>query len=44
LLHAYRTSATESLQELGDVPVRGDQASFLMTPESIATFSGKTAR
>jgi glucuronoarabinoxylan endo-1,4-beta-xylanase len=44
LLHAYRTSATESLQELGDVPVRGDRASFLMTPESIATFSGKTAR
>ncbi|MBM4027501.1 MAG: hypothetical protein FJ280_19155, partial [Planctomycetes bacterium] len=39
-LKTYRTSATESLQEAGDVAVTGGKVAFRMTPLSIVTFSG----
>ena len=41
LLKAYRTSASENLQEVGEVRVRDSRAEFRMTPQSIVTFSGK---
>jgi glucosylceramidase len=43
-LKAYRTSASENLQEVRDVTVQDRRAAFLMTPQSIVTFSGKIAR
>jgi glucuronoarabinoxylan endo-1,4-beta-xylanase len=43
-LKAYRTSVSENLKEIGDLPVRGDKAEFSMTPQSIVTFSGKISR
>ncbi len=42
-MKTYRTSASENLQELEEVPVRGNKATFPMTPLSIVTFSGKIA-
>jgi len=42
-LKAYRTSATENLQDAGQVAVNDNKATFEMTPQSIVTFSGKTA-
>jgi glucuronoarabinoxylan endo-1,4-beta-xylanase len=43
-LTAYRTSASESLKEVGTVPVKDGKAVFQMTPQSIVTFSGKVAQ
>jgi glucuronoarabinoxylan endo-1,4-beta-xylanase len=43
-LKVYRTSASESLKEVGDVPVNGDKAVFPMTPQSIVTLSGRVSR
>jgi len=43
-LKAYRTSASESLKEVGEVTVRDGKAAFPMTPQSIVTFSAKIAR
>ncbi len=40
-LKAYRTSASESLKESGEVKVTNSKAAFDMTPQSIVTFSGK---
>jgi hypothetical protein len=40
-LKVYRTSASENLKELGEVPVKDGKAVFRMTPQSIVTFSGK---
>ncbi len=40
-LKVHRTSASESLQEVGQVPVRDDKATFQMTAQSIVTFTGK---
>jgi len=42
-LKAYRTSATENFQDAGQVTVGNDKAVFGMTPQSIVTFSGRTA-
>jgi glucuronoarabinoxylan endo-1,4-beta-xylanase len=41
LLKVYRTSASENLQEAGEVRVSDNKATFKMTPQSIVTFSGK---
>jgi len=43
-LKAYRTSASESLQEAGEVKVNNGKAAFKMTPQSIVTFSGKITK
>jgi glucuronoarabinoxylan endo-1,4-beta-xylanase len=43
-LKVYRTSATENLKEVGEVPVNDNKTVFLMTPKSIVTFSGKISR
>lgn len=43
-LKAYRTSASENLQEVGEVAVDDNKAAFRMTPQSIVTLSGKIAR
>lgn len=40
-LKVYRTSASENLQEVGEVRVSDNKATFQMTPQSIVTFSGK---
>ena len=40
-LKIYRTSASENLQEAGEVRVSDNKATFKMTPQSIVTFSGK---
>ena len=40
-LKVYRTSASESLQEVGELRVSNNNATFQMTPHSIVTFSGK---
>ncbi len=40
-LKAYRTSASENLQQIGEVPVNDNKTEFNMTPQSIVTFSGK---
>ncbi|MHC4541688.1 MAG: hypothetical protein ACYS74_18220, partial [Planctomycetota bacterium] len=40
-LKAYRTSASENLQDAGQVAVNDNKTAFEMTPESIVTFSGK---
>ncbi len=42
-LKVYRTSASESLQEVGKVEVSDSKATFQMKPQSIVTFSGKIA-
>jgi O-glycosyl hydrolase len=44
LLKVYRTSASESMQEVGEVGVSDNKAAFEMTPMSIVTFSGKMSR
>jgi O-glycosyl hydrolase len=44
LLKVYRTSASESMQEVGEVEVSDNRAAFEMTPLSIVTFSGKISR
>ncbi len=41
-LKVHRTSATENLQALPNVPVQSDKATFEMPPQSIVTFSGTT--
>lgn len=38
LLKVYRTSASENLQEAGEVSVNDNKAAFRMTPQSIVTF------
>ncbi len=43
-LKAYRTSASENLQDAGDVAVNNNQAAFRMTPQSIVTFSGRITK
>jgi O-glycosyl hydrolase len=43
LLKSHRTSASENLQPLADVAVKAGRVTFPMTPQSIVTFSGKTA-
>jgi O-glycosyl hydrolase len=43
-LKVYRTSASESMQEAGEVQVSDDKAAFEMEPLSIVTFSGKLRR
>ena len=43
-LKVYRTSASENLKEVGEVPVQDDKAAFRMTPQSIVTFSGKITK
>jgi len=40
-LKACRTSASENLQDVGEVGVNENKATFQMTPQSIFTFSGK---
>ena len=40
-LKAYRTSASENLAAVGEVPVKDGNAAFEMTPQSIVTFSGR---
>ncbi len=40
-LKVYRTSASENLKKVGEVPVRDNKAAFRMTPQSIVTFSDK---
>ena len=40
-LKAYRTSASENLAAVGEVPVKDGKAAFEMTPQSIVTFSGR---
>ena len=40
-LKAYRTSASENLQQAGDVTVNDNKAAFRMMSQSIVTFSGK---
>jgi len=40
-LKVYRTSASENLKEVGEVPVTDNKTAFNMTPQSIVTFSGK---
>jgi len=42
-LKVYRTSASESLKDVGEVAVKDGQVAFPMTPQSIVTFSGKIA-
>ena len=42
-LKVYRTSASENLQEVGEVRVSNNNAAFQMTPRSIVTFSGKVS-
>ncbi len=42
-LKVYRTSASESLKDVGNVAIQDNQAAFPMTPQSIVTFSGKVA-
>ncbi len=44
LLKVYRTSASESMKEVGEAGVIDDKAAFEMTPLSIVTFSGKMSR
>ncbi len=39
-LKTYRTSATENLQQIADVPVRNDKAALTLTPQSIVTLTG----
>lgn len=41
VLKVYRTSATESLREVGELQVNNNKAIFEMTPLSIVTFAGK---
>jgi glucuronoarabinoxylan endo-1,4-beta-xylanase len=43
-LKVYRTSASESLKETGEVAVRDNKATFEMTPQSIVTLSGKVGK
>jgi len=43
-LNAYRTSASENLQQLAEVAVNENKAAFQMTPQSIVTFSAKIAK
>ena len=43
-LKAYRTSASESLKDLGKVAVKDGKVAFPMTPQSIVTFSGRITR
>jgi glucuronoarabinoxylan endo-1,4-beta-xylanase len=43
-LKVYRTSASENLKEVGDIPIGDDKAAFSMTPQSIVTFSGTLRR
>ena len=43
-LKAYRTSASENLQEADEVAVSNNKAAFRMTPQSIVTFSGQIAQ
>jgi glucuronoarabinoxylan endo-1,4-beta-xylanase len=43
-LNAYRTSASENLQKIGEVPVTDNKAAFNMTSQSIVTFSGKISK
>ena len=40
-LKVYRTSASENLQELGELRVSNNRAALQMTPQSIVTCSGK---
>ena len=40
-LKAYRTSASENMQQAGDVTVNHNKAAFRMMSQSIVTFSGK---
>jgi len=44
LLKVYRTSAYENLQEVGEVKVSNNKATFQMLPQSIVTCSGKITR
>jgi len=44
LLKVYRTSASESMQEVDDAEISDNKAVFEMTPLSIVTFSGKISR
>jgi len=43
-LKVYRTSASENLQQVGEVAVNDNRAAFEMTPRSIVTFSGRTVK
>lgn len=43
-LKAYRTSASENLQDVGDVAVDNNQAAFPMRPLRIVMFSGRTTK
>jgi O-glycosyl hydrolase len=44
LLKAYRTSASENLQKVGEVSVKDNRGAFQMTPRSIVTLSAKIAK
>jgi glucuronoarabinoxylan endo-1,4-beta-xylanase len=43
-LKVYRTSASENMQEIGEVFVTNNKTTFKMTPQSIVTFSGKISK
>jgi hypothetical protein len=43
-LKVYRTSTSENLKEVGEVPVNENKTAFNMTPQSIVTFSGKISK
>jgi O-glycosyl hydrolase len=43
-LKVYRTSASESLKEAGEVTVSDNKAAFQITPQSIVTLSGKVGK
>jgi glucuronoarabinoxylan endo-1,4-beta-xylanase len=43
-LKVYRTSASENLQEAGEVPVNENKTAYKMSPQSIVTFSGKISK
>jgi glucuronoarabinoxylan endo-1,4-beta-xylanase len=43
-LKVFRTSASESLKEIGEVIISDNKTAFQMTPQSIVTFSGKITK
>ena len=43
-LKVYRTSASENLRKVGEVPVRDNKAAYPMTLQGIVTFSGTITR
>ena len=43
-LKAYRTSGSENLKPIGDVAIKDQRATLLMTPQSIVTFAGRVGK